>query len=204
MKRVLICMACAWLVPSGLAYAQPNPDEAYVQSVTFGGSGCPQGSVGISFSDDRQSFTLIFDRFIASVGPGIQITDARKNCQINVNMHVPQGFQFSIASLDYRGFVQLPEGMTAERKTIYFFAGAGGQGTSTLTFDGPVSKDYLDHDAVPFGTLVWSECGAVTPLNVNAQILIDRGSNTTERGQITTDSIDGKVRTILALKWKEC
>jgi hypothetical protein len=108
MKR-LVLAALAVLIPAAVASAQaPNPNEVYVDSISYGGSGCPQGSVGSSFANDRKSFTLIFDSFVASQGPGVPITQNRKNCMVNLNLHVPGGWQFSIASVDYRGYVNLP------------------------------------------------------------------------------------------------
>src|SRR5690606_5732798 len=90
--------------------SQPNPREVYVHSISYGGSGCPQGSVGSSFSNDRKSFTLIFDSFVAYSGAGVPITEARKNCQLNINLRLPNGFSYSVASFDYRGYVSLPRG----------------------------------------------------------------------------------------------
>lgn len=88
----------------------PNPGQVYVNGITYGGSGCPQGSVGVSFSPDRTTFTAIFDSFVASSGRGVPVTDQRKNCQVNLDLHYPQGWQYSIAEVDYRGFVALPAG----------------------------------------------------------------------------------------------
>jgi hypothetical protein len=46
--------------------ARPDPSQVYFRGITYGGSGCPQGSVGVSFSGDRTTFTAIFDSFVAS------------------------------------------------------------------------------------------------------------------------------------------
>jgi hypothetical protein len=83
---------------TSVSAAGPNPSQVYVQSISYGGSGCPQGTVGQSISDDRTTFTLIYDQYIASTGPGVPITESRKNCQLNVNLHVPQGWTFTIVS----------------------------------------------------------------------------------------------------------
>jgi hypothetical protein len=180
--------------------AKPPPQQVTVNSINYGGSGCPQGSVGTSFSNDRTSFTLIFDQFVASTGPGVAIGEGRKNCQINVNLNIPGGWSFSIATVDYRGYVQLPAGMTAEQKSIYYFQGEVAQASSGSKFVGPISKDYLSRDTIPLTAVVWMPCGRVVPVNINAQVrLMGRG-----QGQITTDSIDGKVRQILGLQWKRC
>lgn len=33
----------------------PNPSQVYISSLSYGGTGCPQGSVGTFISDDRQT-----------------------------------------------------------------------------------------------------------------------------------------------------
>jgi hypothetical protein len=202
MRVMLPVVAAAMLMAPMSAYAQaPDPSQVYVQSITYGGTGCPNGSMAHSFANDRKSFTLIFDSFVASTGSGVPITESRKNCQLNVNLHLPQGWQFSIGTADYRGYVNLPAGARAEQKSVYYFAGES-QVTRKGSFVGPVAKDYLRRDELPLSTVVWSECGMVVPVNINAQVSITgAGSNS---AQITTDSIDGKVRHILGLQWRTC
>jgi hypothetical protein len=184
------------------ALAQPNPNEVYVQSISYGGTGCQQGSVGNSFSNDRKSFTLIFDSYIASSGPSVPVTENRKNCQMNVNMHIPQGFSYSIAQFDYRGYVQLPKGVSAEQKSIYYFQGETEQASAASRFVGPVAKDYLVSDRLGLPAVVWMPCGRTVPVNINSQVrLLGAGS---AQAQITTDSIDGKVKHILGFQWLQC
>lgn len=199
--RRFVLAALAMMIPAAAFAQAPNPDEVYVQSIAYGGSGCPQGSVGSSFANDRKSFTLIFDSFVASQGPGVPATESRKNCQMSVNLRVPNGFQFSIGTVDYRGYVSLPAGVTARQKATYSFAGSSAQVSSGTNFTGPVSKDYLSRDEVPFSTVVWSACGAVAPVNINAEVRTSGGAS---QAQITTDSVDGKVQHILGLRWRSC
>lgn len=183
------------------AYADsPNPNEIYVQSISYGGTGCPQGTVGSSFSDDRKTFTLIFDSFVASSGPGVPVTENRKNCQLNVNLHVPQGFTFAVHTFDYRGYVQLPASVTAEQKSIYYYQGETKQASASTRFTGPVAKDYLSRDTL--ANVAWMPCARVAPLNINSQVRLTGATN--QQAQITVDSIDGKSRTILHLTWRPC
>lgn len=37
----------------------PNPNEVYINGITYGGTGCPQGSVGSFISADRQTCDLL-------------------------------------------------------------------------------------------------------------------------------------------------
>lgn len=38
----------------------PDPSEVYIRNITYGGLGCPQGSVGQFLSDDRDTCALLF------------------------------------------------------------------------------------------------------------------------------------------------
>jgi hypothetical protein len=194
--------AIAILISAGTATAQgPDPSQVYVQSITYGGSGCPAGSVGQSIADDRESLTLIFDSFVASQGPSVPVTQNRKNCQINLNLHLPVGIQVSVATVDYRGYVQLPAGVTAKQGAIYSFVGHPGQRNSSTSFTGPVAKDYLIRDELQITSRVWSPCGTVAPLSINAQVTVSGG---TSPAQITTDSVDGKVEQKVGLFYQSC
>ncbi|MGH9224732.1 MAG: DUF4360 domain-containing protein [Acidimicrobiales bacterium] len=77
------------------AQAAPDPDAFYVETLGYAGTGCPQGSVGQSFSDDRTTFTMIFDVFVASTGPGVPVSESRKDCQVDLSLHVPPGMAWA-------------------------------------------------------------------------------------------------------------
>lgn len=69
------------------------------------------------------SFTLIFDKYVAQIGPGVATTESRKFCQVNLQLHYPQGFQYSILKTIYRGFAQLDAGVTGSQEATYYFSG---------------------------------------------------------------------------------
>lgn len=78
-------------------------------------------------SADRSIVTLIFDSYIASIGPGIAVTEQRKNCQLNVDIEYPGGFQYSILSADYRGYAAIQKGVSGTLKSTYYFSGQTAQ-----------------------------------------------------------------------------
>jgi hypothetical protein len=49
--------------------------------------------------------------------------DAYKFCQINLNLHYPQGFQLSVLSTEFRGYVGLDSGVNATLGALYYFSG---------------------------------------------------------------------------------
>ncbi|KAI9205407.1 uncharacterized protein BJ171DRAFT_598514 [Polychytrium aggregatum] len=196
-----------WLLSlTGLAMASSPPTGVAISSITYGGSGCPQGTVGTSIASDSTSFTLIYDQFVASAGPSSTITDSRKFCQISLGIHVPPGWQFSILTVDYRGFVQLPASGTASESGFYYFQGRGNQAPFSVDFTGPISKNYLKraYDAVPTQNLNWSDCGQSTVVNIQNSVLIHVDPASGDSGLITTDSTDGKVTQVFGLNWNQC
>ncbi len=183
----------------------PDPSQTFVAGITYGGTGCPAGTVSTAFSTDRKTFTMIFDRFVASSGTGVPVTEQRKNCQVNVNLRYPQGWSYSVVSVDYRGYAQLPAGVTATQKANYYFAGQTQQVASQTVLNGPYDNDYLSSDKIPISALVWSPCGAISNGNVNAQVRLSGNAGALRNGaQITVDSIDGKVKQIYGFQWRRC
>lgn len=104
-------------------YVGPDPSQVHINGVTYGGTGCRQGTVGVAISEDRSTMTLIFDEYVASIGSGVSVTENRKNCQINIDLLYPPGFQYSIFSADYRGYAALDKGITGTIKSTYYFSG---------------------------------------------------------------------------------
>jgi len=178
----------------------PNPAHIILQSITYGGTGCPQGSIGTSLSADRTSLTLIYDQLVASTGPGVPVTNSRKNCQVNIKLLAPQGWSYSIGTVDYRGNVALPAGVSAEEKLTYYFQGQTAQVNSGARFVGPVDRDYVFRDR-PVVT-VWSPCAPTSQLNLNGQVRIVGPASA--NAQMTGESSTGKVMQILGLSWKKC
>jgi len=101
----------------------PDPSQVYVEGIKYAGSGCPQGTMSQSIAADRQTFTLIFDKHVATIGNGVPITENRKNCQINVGLRFPKGFSFSVFSSQYRGYAQIDKGVHGQHKSTLYFAG---------------------------------------------------------------------------------
>jgi hypothetical protein len=186
-----------------LAEPTPNPGTVRIRGVTYGGSGCPQGSVGQFLSADATTVTLIFDSYVASLGPSIAVAENRKNCQINFDLLYPGGFQYSVFTADYRGYANLDKGVTGQVKSTYYFSGSNNQASDTATFTGPLNGDYLKTDKVDQASTVWSPCGAEGALNINSQIRLT-ASDKKSQGLLTTDSLDAKFTQILHLQWQKC
>jgi len=79
----------------------PHPREVSIRQITFGGTGCPQGTVAANISADAKTMTLFFDQFVAEVGPHTSISDAYKACNLSIDLNVPRGWSFALMGVDY-------------------------------------------------------------------------------------------------------
>ncbi len=180
------------------------PAYVRVRSISYAGSGCPAGSVASNTSPDRQAFTLLFDQYIAEVGPGVPFREKRKNCQVNLDLDFPQGWSYSIFSVDYRGYEALERGVKAAQQSSYYFQGQGSTAVLKTIMVGPTDQNFTIRDTLGLEALVWSPCGAQRALNINTQLTVDNSRASWSHGLITTDSIDGQLKLLYGIQWTRC
>ena len=189
MKRLLCATALFAALPMVLPAAGPDPGKYYVQSISYGGTGCPQGSVGQTLSSARLDAVLGFDTYIASTGPGVPVAASMRACQVNVNVHVPAGPASGTIHLEARGYVQLPAGSTAEINSIGYVTGDSNQSASTSTLTGPVAQMYSHVAEFPISSDLAD--GGTIPFNVNTAVRIV--GLTTAKAQLTSDYLAVRV-----------
>lgn len=120
-----------------LITAAPMPDSAAADAVippafrvygtTYGGTGCPQGSL-----DDTSIFTnatvlaLVSapSDFVAQNGPNVPITEERTFCQLNFDILYSPGYQFRVYTSNVHGHAKLAGGTTATVQSTYYFSGS--------------------------------------------------------------------------------
>ncbi|KAK3395177.1 hypothetical protein B0H63DRAFT_64804 [Podospora didyma] len=204
---LLAGLAAALPAPENLPFhamdGGPSGHEVEIVGIAFAGSGCPAGSVSGQLSSDLTTLTLLYTSFIAQSGKDIPATNYRKNCQLNVKLHYPSGWQFSVFKADYRGYAYLPKGDTGTCKATYYFSGDSRQVSSTMTIKGPYDDNYIKTDQFGTESTVWSPCGVEGLLNINSEVRItpfDSG----HLALLTVDSTDLKFKQIHYLQWQTC
>ncbi len=190
------------VIATDIAPIAPNPDEVYVNSISYAGSGCPAGTVANVLADDAKAFTLLFDSYVAEGGPGIPLSAGRKNCQIAVDLRFPQGWSYTIVDVDYRGYAKVDAGALGTQKTTYYFAGQTGSASMKTDFPGPYAKDYQIRNSLGLAAAVFSPCGVNRALNLNTQVRVQTSGS--QRALMTLDSIDGQVTHQYGLQWQLC
>lgn len=202
-KNAKAMTVCVMFAVSAPAFAD-TPDYVTIRSISFAGSGCPAGTVAGNVSPDLTAFTLLFDQYIAEVGPGVPFSEKRKNCQLNIDFDFPPGWSYSLLTVDYRGYVSLDPRVTGLQQSSYYFQGQFATARLRTPIVGPIDEDYQIRDTLGMSALVWSPCGAMRSININSEIRLDNSRNRQGRGLMTTDSIDGSVRLIYGIQWRRC
>ena len=182
-------------------------DQTYIMNLNFAGSGCSPADSSASLYDTNSDglpdqFSIYFSTYVAQQGPGLTLAERRKNCNVGVQLHLPQGYQFSIANVRYIGYADLPAGVLGRQKSTYEFPFFSNSVTLQSVLPGPYTGGYERTDNLGISSVVWSPCGLNTPLNIRTQVALEGAS--LPRAALTTDQIDGRVRQVYGLVWRAC
>ena len=182
------------LAQARAADAQPGRFER----VDYLGNACSEESATTAISPDGQAVTSIFSAFVAAAGPGTPAEQASLGCLMLARVEVPPGWQYSIESLDTRGFVSLEDDVDAELRALYIISGNPARNPPPRTFEGEVAENYIQSDVGPGAPSGWSECGEGQDLWIAMRAEVDNSDDDDSEGQLTVDSIDTE------LQWRRC
>ena len=185
--------------------APPPTDEMVIDVVAANGTGCPKGTAEVTVSPDNKAFTVSYSEFVAQVGPEAKPTDFRKNCQLSLDVLVPEGYTYAIAGADYRGYAGLEEGASGSETANYYFQGEQHTTRIRHDFKGFMAENWQRSDKVEISSLSFLPCGEKRYLNVNTELRVSAGaarSGTTNF--LTMDSSDGNLSTVYHVSWMRC
>jgi hypothetical protein len=184
----------------------PPAEKIVIDIVTINGSGCPAGTAAVAVSPDNTAFTVTYSEYLAQVGVGAKPTDFRKNCQLNLKVHVPTGFTYAIAQVDYRGFGHLEKGASGTQRANYYFQGQSATTYTSHPFAGPLDDNWQTTDTTDIASLSFAPCGEQRNLNINTEMRVAAGTSdaTKTTSFLTMDSTDGSINTIYHFSWKKC
>ncbi|GGN87137.1 hypothetical protein GCM10010112_69430 [Actinoplanes lobatus] len=202
----LLASLAATVVPAAAAPAPLPVDEMVIDVVAANGSGCPLGTADVTVSPDNKAFTVTYSEFTAQAGAGAKPLDFRKNCQLALNVDVPQGFTYAIARTDYRGYARLEKGASATQSSFYYFQGEARTHRSRHQFTGPADGDWQRTDDIDISSVSFLPCGERRFLNVNTELRVNAGWSDKSRATslLTMDSTDGNLDTVYHVTWKKC
>ena len=182
---------------------KPDPGQVTLTGVTYAGSGCKAGTVEVSLSPDWATFTIIFDDYKATIGPGSKFSDQVKNCNLDFKVNYPPGYQFTLYKNVYTGYALLDSGVTAKQTSSYWFAGfVGDKPTFQSTWYGPYNDLYNFTDTLQ--NTLYSPCSASTTLNVNTQLVMTSSNPKAQSPPNDPPDEGPKFQHTYYVNWRRC
>lgn len=193
-----ILLALGAAAAPALAQDAPGFGETWIENVSYAGTGCPAGSAAWNLSPDNKAISFLFSQFSvdSSTNRGREV---KKSCWLNLQLHVPAGWTYTLFSVDYRGYLDLDRDSNARLRSWY---GMNGQQIRIANdkIDGPVSRDVQRRAWVPLDTLPWLQCGTSSSIvSINTELMVDG-----PRALFTVDSIDGEIHQQYGIAWRKC
>ncbi|KAJ3412624.1 hypothetical protein HDV05_000435 [Chytridiales sp. JEL 0842] len=187
-------------VSAGPGITYPDPADVKIESLIYGGSGCPQGSAVRELDPTGTAFSLTFSNYVAALGPEFPLVESRKNCQLNLDIRHPAGWQYTLLKVEYTGYVDLSADVKGIHRTAFYFQGEAAESTTETVLQGPQTGDYDVTATFGGSNTVWSSCKADRNLNINSSIRLSG----TGSGIMTTDTTQGTVVQNYSLLWRKC
>lgn len=185
-----------------LGEAQQAVNGFYIDSPIVGaGPGCPQ-PLAYTITPDGQTFTVYFSDMVLNHPPGS--TFKKTNCTVGLKLHLPHGQQFSIATVDTRGFAHLPVGTYMEQRSKYYFAGSNPELRAHSRVNGFYNDDWTYTDNFGLASSLKSPCGGQGILNIDTALILNTAGNPYEDAYVDNTSIDGTFRMIFQANWDNC
>jgi len=193
------------LVGSSASADAPPADRVVVDTVTVNGTGCPPGTVAVSVSPDNTAIGVTYSSYVAAVGVGASPTDFRKNCNLNLLVHVPSGFTYAIAAVDYSGAALLAAGASAVLRTRLFFQGQPAPTLVDHSLSGRFDDLWWFTDTVDPAALVFAPCDSQPHLNIATEVRVTLGTSdpATTTSLMAMDGIETAPH-MYHLVWKHC
>jgi len=204
--RVLPLVSLFASLSAPAALAAPPSKPVGIDLVTANGTGCAKGTVAIAMSADNTAFTISYSGYLAQVGVGAKPNDARKQCQLNLHIRVPDGFTYAIESVNHRGFASLASGATGVHRARYHLQDQSPPTFLEHSFAGPWLDDWQATDLAGAAGPAFAPCGTPRNLNVHSELEVTPGSSNpaTTTSFLALDTTDGALQTTYHLVWKAC
>uniref|UniRef100_A0AAU2JK93 DUF4360 domain-containing protein n=1 Tax=Streptomyces sp. NBC_00049 TaxID=2903617 RepID=A0AAU2JK93_9ACTN len=205
-----VTAALVTLTPSaGASASAPSvkapSDQVTVDVASVNGSGCRPGSAAVAVAPDNSAFTVTYSEYLAQAGGGAPAIEGRKNCLLSLQVHVPQGYTYAVAQVDYRGFGSLQEGAIGTQKASYYFQGMSQTAQRSHQYRGRYEDNWQTTDTTGIEALVFAPCGELRNFNINTELRAEVGtSDPSQTSFMAQDSTDGSINSVYHFSWKQC
>ena len=179
---VVAVATCTFIASQAFA----RPPVYFKSPIEFRGTGCPgPNSVTVSGAN-TDTMTVMFDQYDAAKPKNNAASNMmRTSCSFVVPVKVPNGFQVSHVTSDWRGFA---EGKTKLHRE-YFIAGKRGPSVDDFP-----KGDYTLRENLAHATWATSCSGGVFPMRINSSV-----QAMSQPSYIAVDKI-----LTFRMKWRKC
>ena len=181
-----LSLSIALLILFKLNTALASSSAISIATPSYGGSGCPQGTMSTSLSPDGKTMSLIFDNFIVTAGDNTHRKFTQKNCIINIPITIAAGYQLALLKMDYRGYNQLACGAQSTLKMAYQMEGHKTNEYKKIFYGKIEGDNYLIQHYINSSKIQWSQCSK----KVNFKTFINLSVTTNDKYSLTEASID--------------
>lgn len=198
-------LALAVFNVTNVAIAQedlPDPSQAYVEAFSGAGSGCAPGTATAAMSSDKKSLTVQLAKFQLESGRQLGQTRKESSCFLQLRMHVPAGYAFSISSVDTKGNLTLDAKSRANVRTEFRW-GHSPVGLTPMAQESSRSSQNQGYliamqDRTPAPT--WSSCSSTSQAMTLRTTLAVAGNN----DYITVNPVDASLTQKYRINWRRC
>lgn len=195
---------------SFISWGQSAPELAEIRNASMSGTGCSNSDASVTISPDYKDLSILFDNHSVEIGQGTinaNATTLQKNCRVDVEVYVPNGWQYAFKSVDYRGFVSLPASAWGFHRLATLSGSAVIPSLREVMHKGPINQDYTFHVEASPTRYAWSSCISgnhtmifYSQLGVSFYPKMSDRSN----AMINLDSKDFSMRQSVGLVWRKC
>ncbi len=190
-------------------WAQEAPQGAAIMNVTLSGTGCNNATAGVSISPDAKDLSILFDEFFlianaSNVNPRNLRSEIQ--CTVNLDMHIPRGWQMALVAVDYRGFAAVPATAMGYQRFLYQSPGMQIVSMREASFTGPYNENYIFQAQQKPSRLNYTPCGLSDFRFAMTAVL---GVAYSKRGHypettLSVDSQDLSVKQTFQVAWLKC
>ena len=161
---------------------------------TVNGSGCPKDTAAVAVSQDNTAFTVTYSEYLAQVGGGAPPTAFRKNCQLNLIVHVPAAASPTRSPAPTTAASpRCSRGASGTEKASYYFQGSPDTAVPNPHVRRPLRRQLAGHRRRPTGRN-WSGRPAESQrnFNINTELRVNAGTSAPSSDQLHDHGLDGR------------
>lgn len=193
--KLMTCLFAILL--AGNSWAQ---SRLKIKELSYNGSGCPLGSVGVNISDYNEAFTLSFSDYVAASD---EPSDRRKNCQVALDVDVPQDYRLAIYGLQFRGEAFLDRKTSGIQSVRYNIDRNKDNHIRDMTLEGPYDSFYERAITIPAKEIRWFGCSN-RPTQIRISSAVSVRAKEGQDALMTVDSLDGDSTQTYGVVWRPC